>query len=68
MAEKPVIDEQRCEGCGLCVTVCHLNGLVIVGKVVTVVETVECDWCTECELVCPVGAIGCPFEIVIQRS
>ena len=68
MSETPVIDEQRCAGCGLCVSVCHLNGLVIIGKVVTIVGAVECDWCADCELVCPTGAISCPFEIVLVGS
>jgi len=68
VAETPVIDEQKCCGCGLCVGVCHLNGLVIVGGVVTVIETLQCDWCADCELVCPVGAIGCPFEIIVLKS
>jgi len=68
LAEKPIIDERRCRGCGLCVSVCHLHGLVLVGKVVVVVETVQCDWCADCELVCPNGAIACPFEIVLLRK
>ncbi|MFU8796087.1 MAG: ATP-binding protein [Dehalococcoidia bacterium] len=68
MPETPIIDEELCKGCGLCVSVCRLDGLVIVGKVVVVVQTVQCDWCADCELVCPTGAISCPFEIVFQRS
>ncbi len=67
MTEMPVIDPQKCDGCGLCVGVCHLNALAIVNNIVTIVETVECDWCTDCELVCPTGAISCPFEIIIQE-
>ena len=67
MAEMPIIDPEKCDGCGLCVTVCHCNGLVIVNNVVTIIETVECDWCTDCEAVCPTDAIRCPFEIVIQE-
>ena len=67
MAEIPVIDPQKCDGCGLCVGVCHLNALVIVNSIITIIETVECDWCTDCELVCPTGAISCPFEIIIQK-
>jgi len=68
VTEMPVIDPQKCDGCGLCVGVCHLNALVIVTNIVTIVETVECDWCTDCELVCPTGAISCPFEIILQES
>lgn len=68
MIEMPVVDEAKCNGCGLCVSVCYCNALVLVGGVVTVVETEECSWCTECEAVCPTGAIACPFEIVFERS
>jgi MinD superfamily P-loop ATPase len=67
MAEMPVIDPEKCDGCGLCVGVCHLNALAIVNNVITIIETVECDWCTDCELVCPTGAINCPFEIILQE-
>ena len=67
MAEMPVIDPNKCDGCGLCVGVCHLNALAIVNNIITIIETVECDWCTDCELVCLTGAISCPFEIIIQE-
>jgi MinD superfamily P-loop ATPase len=68
VAEIPVIDPEKCDGCGLCVNVCQCNALVIVNNVITIIETVECDWCTDCEAVCPTEAISCPFEIVIQES
>ena len=68
MAEMPVVDLEKCNGCGLCVSVCRYNVLVMVNNVVTVVETRECDWCTVCEAVCSTGAISCPFEIVIEKS
>ena len=68
MAEMPIIDHEKCDGCGLCVGVCHLNALAIVNNVITIIAAVECDWCTDCELVCPTGAISCPFEIIIQES
>ena len=68
MTEMPIIDVYKCDGCGLCVDVCHCNALGIVNETITIIETVDCDWCTDCEAVCPTGAIGCPFEIVIQES
>ncbi len=68
MAEMPVIDPEKCDGCGLCVGVCHSSALAIVNHVITVIETVECDWCTDCEAVCVTGAISCPFEIIIQEA
>ena len=67
MAEMPVIDPQKCSGCGLCVSVCGCGALVIVNNVITIVTIVDCDWCTNCEAVCTTGAISCPFEIVIQK-
>jgi ferredoxin len=67
MAEMPVIDPGKCDGCGLCVGVCHSNALVMVNHIITIIETVECDWCTDCEAVCLTGAISCPFEIIIQE-
>ncbi|MBE0431238.1 MAG: 4Fe-4S binding protein [Dehalococcoidia bacterium] len=65
MFESPVIDTHKCDGCGLCVSVCHLDGLAVVAGLVAVVGEVECDWCADCEIVCPTGAISCPFEIII---
>ena len=67
MAEMPVIDPQKRDGCGLCVGACHLNALAIVNNIIAIIETVECDWCTDCELVCLTGAISCPFEIILQE-
>jgi ferredoxin len=32
------------------------------------IEVEECGWCTLCELVCPYGAISCPFEIIIENE
>lgn len=67
MSEMPVIDREICTGCGLCVTVCTCSALVVVNNIITIIETKECGWCLQCEAVCPVGAIVCPFEIVIEE-
>ncbi|MFC2001464.1 4Fe-4S binding protein [Chloroflexota bacterium] len=68
MAEMPFIDQEKCDGCGLCISVCRCGALVLVNNVVTVIETEGCHWCTLCEAVCPLGAISCPFEIVIEET
>lgn len=67
MAEMPLIDRQKCNGCALCLQVCSCQALVLVENVVTVIETEECGWCTQCEAICPTGAISCPFEIVMEE-
>jgi len=67
VAEMPIIDTQKCDGCGLCVGVCHCDALTVVNKIINIIETMECDWCADCEAVCPTGAISCPFEIIIQE-
>ena len=67
LAEMPVIFWAKCNGCGLCIGVCSVNALVLIGDIVTVVDTEKCGWCIQCEIVCPTGAIVCPFEIVFEE-
>jgi len=64
MFEMPEIYQERCNGCGLCVSVCGCKALVLVDNIISIIEMEECDWCTQCEAICPTGAISCPFEIV----
>lgn len=66
--DMPIIDEDKCQGCGLCVSVCRCGSLVLMGKTVKAVAVEECSWCGLCELVCPNGAITCPFEIIIENG
>ncbi len=61
----PVIDAEKCDGCGRCTEVCPARALRVVGGKVDIVHT-QCDYCGECEAACPTGAISCPFEIVWQ--
>ena len=68
MAAMPEIDQEKCNRCGLCVSVCSCEAIVLVENVVNIIETEECLWCTLCEAVCPTGAIACPFEIVIEED
>jgi len=72
MIAMPVIEPEKCNGCGLCVSVCTCQTLMLVDNVVTFIEKKQCHkctrWCTKCEEVCPTGAISCPFEIVIEEK
>ncbi len=66
MPELPIIDEAKCDHCGLCVSICICGALQMKDNVVKIIKVDDCGWCTMCELVCPHGAISCPFEIVIE--
>jgi ferredoxin len=70
LSNMPIIDVKKCNGCGICVSVCACKALVMVNNVVTYIKPEpykECNrWCAQCELACPQGAITCPFEIVIE--
>ncbi|OGO19120.1 MAG: hypothetical protein A2144_00605 [Chloroflexi bacterium RBG_16_50_9] len=67
MIDMPVIDLEKCNGCGLCIEACGCKAIVMVDGVITVIETEACGWCLKCEAVCPRGAIVCRFEIVIEE-
>lgn len=66
MGEMPLIDREKCDGCGLCISVCACKALVLVDNVITIIEVEDCQWCTLCEAICPQDAINCPFEIVFE--
>ena len=68
MIEMPVVDAEKCNGCGLCIAVCSGGALTLVRGIVVVMETEACDWCTLCEAVCPLAAISCRFEIVFEKN
>lgn len=61
----PLIDLARCTACGDCITVCHASALGLVDELPAVTKPDACDYCTDCEAVCPPGAIRCPFEMVL---
>ena len=40
MAEMPIIDPEKCNGCGLCVNVCRNNALILVNNVITIIGSI----------------------------
>jgi ferredoxin len=51
------IDEEKCNGCGLCVTACHEGALQIIDGKAKLVSESYCDGLGNCLPECPVGAI-----------
>ncbi len=52
----PLIDVERCTGCGRCAEVCRFNALLRIKKRIKVLPNL-CHGCGGCQLVCPAGAV-----------
>ncbi|MCL2509493.1 MAG: 4Fe-4S binding protein [Methanomassiliicoccaceae archaeon] len=58
MVKGIVIDEFKCDGCGLCVEACHEGALAIVNGKAKLVREDFCDGLGDCLPACPRGAIS----------
>lgn len=56
--EKPIIDEELCTGCEICIDECPNDCLELVDDVVKLVRPEDCDGKGECAEVCPTDAIS----------
>ena len=55
----PVVDPERCVGCGLCAAICPMHIFTHEPKQApTVAYPEECWHCNACGLDCPAGAIS----------
>lgn len=52
------IDEEKCNGCGLCVNACHESALAIVDGKAKLIRDDYCDGMGDCLPNCPTGAIS----------
>ncbi len=64
----PEINDQLCDGCGQCVTICPEQVLVLVDSRPRLTSVDGCAYCGDCEQVCPPGAIALSYEIVIGEA
>lgn len=53
----PVINDEECIGCGICVDACPQEVLEVTGGTVTVANEDSCIACGDCVEECPMGAI-----------
>ena len=63
MAGKIIIDTERCKGCGLCVSACPKNCIVISkksnknGYFPAQANSTDCSGCAACGIICPEAII-----------
>lgn len=52
------IDQEKCDGCGLCVTACHEGAIVLENGKAALLRDDYCDGLGDCLPACPQGAIN----------
>lgn len=52
------IDEEKCNGCGICVTACHEGAIAMVDGKAKLIRDDYCDGLGNCLPACPTGAIS----------
>ncbi|MEA4963134.1 ATP-binding protein, partial [Lutispora sp.] len=52
------IDEEKCNGCGLCINACHEGALQLIDGKAKLISESYCDGLGACLPECPTGAIN----------
>lgn len=52
------IDEEKCNGCGLCVDACHEDAIILIDGKARLIKDDYCDGLGDCLPTCPTGAIS----------
>lgn len=59
----PLINLNYCDRCGACVTGCPEDALIMTDHGPKFNTPITCTYCTDCEGLCPTGAIRAPLII-----
>ncbi len=60
---QPIFNYNLCTKCGLCVIGCPEDALQMTPKGPVLREPSICTYCTDCEELCPTGAIRVPLTV-----
>ena len=64
----PVVDRERCSGCGDCVQNCPAGAVQLVNGRVEFIASDKCTYCGVCEDVCPSGAVALYYEVALATA
>ena len=64
----PIIDQRRCDGCGICLQACAHQVLALRAGVAVVARPEACTYDGLCAQICPQQAITLRFELVLKEA